>query len=430
MAPKSRHRSRGSDDPRAVGIEIVDAGGNAYAAAVDERHGIDPRSRKTMVVCLVLAVFYVVALLLPKNVLYPLLTGDAPYALATYVRMLTENVGSLLAVLTGNASDGSGGGSLFASQMIRYVVVALAGAGLALTGAIYQGAFRNALVSPSTLGVMTGGQFGVVAWAVAMALTGHEAVFLNLEAETASGAESLLDYAASSYGLALASFAGCFLVVGLVLLTLRAAGSERLSGIMLIITGQVVGSVVGVFGALVRYYYVTVEPFGGMAQFLQNVQVASFYRHFGVIDIACLGIPLALTFVVVMLLSRKMQALALDRAEQRSLGVETGRVTFAVVGLCTLLTAFVISFCGAVGFVGFLVPHLARRLVGPEFRYLLPASTAIGALFVLGAFVIVQVILGDSYSTMSGMFISIGGAVVFLATALRGKGVPNGTFLR
>ena len=74
------------------------------------------------------------------------------------------------------------------------------------------------------------------------------------------------------------------------------------------------------------------------------------------------------------------------------------------------------------------MPHLARRLVGPDFNYLLPAATALGGVFVLGAYVLLLMTLGSSYETMAGMFISIGGSAVFLVTALRGKGGSRGEF--
>jgi iron complex transport system permease protein len=123
-----------------------------------------------------------------------------------------------------------------------------------------------------------------------------------------------------------------------------------------------------------------------------------------------------------------MMLLAFEEGESRTMGIDARRMQIVVVGLCTLLTAIIVSFCGAVGFVGFLVPHLARRLVGPNFKYLLPASVVLGGVFVLGAYLLLMVTLGGSYQTMLGMFISIGGAAVFLVTALRGRGRIDGTF--
>jgi iron complex transport system permease protein len=197
---------------------------------------------------------------------------------------------------------------------------------------------------------------------------------------------------------------------------------------MMIVTGQVVGAVAGVFTTLVTYYYATTDPYGDAAQFLQEVAVATFIRDFTWIDLVAIGVPLLATFLVVMRLRQKMMLLALDKTEQRTMGVNTRRMNVAVVMLCTLLTAIIISFCGTVGFVGFLVPHLARRLVGPNFKYLLPASTVLGAVFVLGAYALLEATLGVDYAQMVGMFISIGGAAVFLVTALRGKGAGFGAF--
>ena len=78
------------------------------------------------------------------------------------------------------------------------------------------------------------------------------------------------------------------------------------------------------------------------------------------------------------------------------------------------------------GFVGFFVPHLARRFVGPNFKYLLPASMAMGGVFVLTAYMLVSATLGPDYERMVGMFISIGGSAVFLVQALRGVGGGGG----
>lgn len=108
------------------------------------------------------------------------------------------------------------------------------------------------------------------------------------------------------------------------------------------------------------------------------------------------------------------------------MGVDSKRTQIIVVAVCTLLTAIIICFCGRVGFVGFLVPHLARRAVGPNFKYLLPASMAFGAVFVLGSYLLVAVLLGPEYETMVGMFISIFGAAIFLIQVLRGIGRGGG----
>ncbi len=414
-----RAAARKEADPTAENIDLFE-GENPFADSVDEGHRIDPRAQKIFVIVIILIFVYLLGLLVPKNIFnWEFRLSYGPYSFSQFVSSLQGNFSNLVAVITGNGEGYVG----FISRMIRYVVIALAGAGLALSGAVYQGAFRNALVSPSTLGVMTGGSFGVMLWVVLFAGEGTVALFL-------SGSDEIpvIDYLSSSYGIAAMSFAGCLFVVAIVLLVMRLAGQQRASGIMMIITGQVISGVIGVASTLVTYYYTTTDPYGEIAQLLQELQVATFYRPFTVIDIFALGIPLGLTFFVVLRLRQRMMLLAFDESEQRSMGVDSRRMQTVVVGLCTLLTAIIISFCGTVGFVGFMVPHIARRLVGPNFRYLLPASLFIGAVFVLLAYILIEVTLGTNYTTMAGMYISIAGAIVFLVTALRGKGFVYGTF--
>ena len=411
-------------EPTSADIGFLDEGENLYADSVDAGHKVDRRAQKVFVLVVVLVALLVFAMLVPKGMFDVGMltsTNDAAHSdywtLSWFVEQFQQNAQALVLLFAGNADS--------ASTFIHYLVIAFAGAGLALSGAVYQGAFRNALVSPSTLGVMTGGSLGMTLWVFVITETGGT-LSLSVVDFTKSGM-SWTDYLSSSYGLAGMSFAGCFVVVVLVLLTMRAAGGKT-SGIMMIVTGQVVGAVAGVFTTLVTYYYATTDPYGDAAQFLQEVAVATFIRDFTWIDLVAIGVPLLATFLVVMRLRQKMMLLALDKTEQRTMGVNTRRMNVAVVMLCTLLTAIIISFCGTVGFVGFLVPHLARRLVGPNFKYLLPASTVLGAVFVLGAYALLEATLGVDYAQMVGMFISIGGAAVFLITALRGKGAGFGAF--
>lgn len=398
---------------------------NLYAASVDAGHKVDPRAQVIFVLCVVLVVLYVVGLVIPKDMLNSALHSsgyNAGYSFSWFVEDLQQNVASLMGVFTGN-DDGP---VAYSSTMLRYVVIALSGAGLALCGAVYQGSFKNALVSPSTLGVTSGATLGMMLWVVFFVSdSGDNAAWLT--SADASGVASGADLI-SSYGLAGLSFAGCLLVVGVVLLIMRLANNGKMSGIMMIICGQVVGGVIGAVCNSIRYYYVALDPYSVKSQLLTDLTIASFYRNFGALDVLAVFIPILIVFIVIMRLRTQLSLLAFDDAEARTLGVETRRLQFVTVGLCTLLTAIIVSFCGRVGFVGFLVPHMARRLVGPNFKYLLPATTVLGAVFVLAAYLLLACTLGPSYETMVGMFISIFGAAVFLWTALTGKGGSRGQF--
>ena len=410
--------------------EDAPAEGNDYAAKVKAGHTREARNQKIFIMGVVLVALYAFALVVPKNIISTAtMFADNGYTISWFILQLQDNLNGILTVVTGNLS-GTGG---YDSTMIRYVIIAFTGAGMALCGAVYQGSFNNSLVSPSTLGVMSGASAGMIFYVVFM-YDSASSEFLSSSKSSATAiingaaaSSDPLSYIINSYGLALCSFIGCMLVVSIVILVLK-LGRGGNSAIFMIITGQVMGGVIGAVTNSVRYYYLTVDTYGEKAQLLQDLMIASFFRNYTWIDLVAIGVPLVITFIVVMALRQKMMLLSADATEQRAMGIESKRVRYAVLALCMLLTALIVSFCGQVGFVGFLVPHLARRIVGPNFKYLLPASTVLGAIFVLGAYTILMVTLGPDYETMVGMFISIAGAAVFLVTALRGGGNVRGQF--
>ena len=397
---------------------------NEFAAAMDQGHRIDPRAQKIFIMFVILLALLVFGLLVPKNLFNEALQNGGSnngYSFAWFVEDLMYNVNGLVGVLTGHDDYIP----KFSNDIILYIVIALTGAGLAICGAAYQGSFKNALVSPSTLGVTNGATMGMMVWVVFfVADDGSNVGWLD----TYAGSDNLIDSILATYALSFIEFIGCLLVVGVVLLTVRLAGKGSTSAILMIIAGQCIGSVMGAVSNCVRYWYLAQDPYGVKADLLTSLQIASFYRTYSLLDVIAVGIPLIATFAVVMLLRRRMMLLTFSEDEARTMGVDSKKMQYLVVGLCTLLTAILISFCGRIGFVGFLVPHLARRLVGPNFSYLFPATAVMGAVFVVAAYVLVMMILGPEYETMVGMFISIFGSGVFLVTALRGKGGARGEF--
>lgn len=427
---------RSTDRQGGVGHATItiddEQGGNEIAGSQASGHARDPRNQKIFAIGVILVALYAFALVVPKDIGPTIMNrADAGYTLSWFILSLQDNLNGLLGVFTGSYTGPIG----YESTMIRYVMICFTGAGMALCGAVYQGSFRNALVSPSTLGVMSGSTLGAVVF-VLFFYDSSSTEFVNslgvgasssASASSAAAPTDVFGYVMSSYGLALCSFVGCMVVMCLVLLVLRLSNGGA-SAIFLIVTGQVLGGIVGAVCNSVRYYYLTVDQYGDKATLLTDLMIASFYRNYTWVDLLCVGIPLIAAFMLVMHLRSSMMTLSLDEGEQRTLGVESRRMMYAVLAICTLLTAMIVSFCGTIGFVGFMVPHMARRIVGPNFKYLIPCATVLGAVFVLAAYTLLMITLGSDYETMVGMFISIGGAAVFLVTALRGKGGVRGQF--
>lgn len=400
--------------------------GNVYAQGVDAGHRVAPEAQKLFVLGVVLVATFAFALVAPQDVFdFELYTSQGTgFTAAWLVRELQENASGVVALVTGQ----DGGPMGYKALVLRYVVIMLAGAGLALCGAVYQGSFRNALVTPTTLGVMVGSTLGLYVWVALFAIDGDTVNWVSSSlgyTQTIGNGGSIL---ASSFGLSLFSFLGCLLVVALVLACVRLAGARSSSGIMMVIAGQVVGGALMAVCRSIRYYWDTVDPEGTVVSLLTDLQISSFYRDYSLADVVIIAVPLLVTFAAIMAIGPKIMLLTFEEGERRAMGVNGEAMRMLVILLCTALTALIISFCGRIGFVGFIVPHLARRIVGPNFRWLLPASALLGAVFVLGAHVLLLMTLGSQFENLTGTFMSIFGAAVFVVTAIGGKGSARGSF--
>jgi len=233
----------------------------------------------------------------------------------------------------------------------RILAAVVVGAALAAAGTAYQGMFRNPLVSPDILGVSGGAALGAVL-----------AIFLSLDI--------LMTQALA--------FAGGLVAVGLV----YAVGS-RLRGhdplLALVLTGVIIGTLLGSAIALLKYLADPYNQLPAITYWLLG-SLASITPR----DLSAAA-PLALAGLVPMLLLRwRINLLALPDDEARALGVDTRRLRIVVVACATLMTAAAVAISGIIGWVGLLIPHAARLLVGPDFGRLLPLAMIMGAAFMLG----------------------------------------------
>lgn len=110
------------------------------------------------------------------------------------------------------------------------------------------------------------------------------------------------------------------------------------------------------------------------------------------------------------------------------MGIATQRTQWITVIACTALTGVIVAFCGQVGMIGFIVPHLMRRVVGPDLRYLVPASALAGAGFLVLAYFCTTLFETGSVTTV-GVYTSIIGGLVFLVVAIRQRGRGHGDWM-
>ncbi len=243
----------------------------------------------------------------------------------------------------------------------RVLAALVVGGSLAAAGTAYQGMFRNPLVSPDILGVSTGAALGA-----------SLAIFLSMNV--------LL--------IQVFAFAGGLLAVGLVyLISSRLRGHDPL--LALVLTGVVIGSLLGSLIALLKYLADPNNQLPAITFWLLGSLASATPRELAVVT------PLVLAALAPMVLLRwRMNLLALPDDEARALGVDTGRLRLVVIAAATLMTAAAVALGGIIGWIGLLVPHGARLLVGPDFRRLLPLAVLLGAGFMLAVDTLCRTITG------------------------------------
>jgi iron complex transport system permease protein len=232
----------------------------------------------------------------------------------------------------------------------RVMAALLVGSALAVAGTAFQGLFRNPLVSPDILGASSGAALGAVI-----------GIFFSL----------------GVLGIELLAFAGGLAAVAAVYV-IGSLLRSRDPILVLVLAGVVIGSLLGAGVGLVKYLADPYNQLPAMTFWLLGSLAAT-----SVSDLLPLLGPVALGTLVLVALRWRMNVMSLPDEEARALGVSTGPLRIAIVAAATLVTSASVATSGIIGWIGLVVPHLARALVGPDFPRLLPASALLGGGFLL-----------------------------------------------
>ena len=232
----------------------------------------------------------------------------------------------------------------------RVLAAVLVGAALAIAGAAFQGLFRNPLVSPDLLGASSGAALGAVL-----------GIYFSL------GVFAIEGFA----------FAGGLVAVGAVYL-IGSAMRARDPILLLVLTGVVIGALLGAGVGLFKYVADPYSQLPAMTFWLLGSLAATTSS-----DLVPLAGPVALGALVLFALRWRMNVMSLPDEEARALGLSTGPLRIAIIAAATLVTSASVAAAGIIGWVGLVVPHIARTLVGPDFARLLPAAALLGGGFLL-----------------------------------------------
>lgn len=271
-------------------------------------------------------------------------------------------------------------------RLPRIGTALLTGAALAVAGAAYQAMFRNPLVSPDLLGVSTGAGLGAVL-----------GIFLSLPVL----AIQLLGFATGLVTLAL-------------VWTVAASVGRQDPLLVLVLAGVVVGSLAGAAISLLKILADPYDQLPAITFWLLGSLAAVNGR-----DLASAAPLVAMGVVPLVLLRWRMNILTLGDEEARALGVEAARLRRWIVAAATLMTAAVVAVAGVIGWVGLVIPHLARLLVGPDFRILLPVAALMGAGYVVAVDTVARTIA--PVEVPLGILTALIGAPFFLWLLARGR---------
>ncbi|WP_292389850.1 FecCD family ABC transporter permease [Methanosarcina sp. UBA5] len=274
---------------------------------------------------------------------------------------------------------------LFNVRLPRILAALLVGASLSTAGVSFQGIFRNPLVSPYILGVGTGAGFGaclaILLW----------------------NSYLLIQCMAFAFGLL-----AMFIAISM------SKASKGTGTLVLVLSGMIVGSIFTALTSLVKYL---ADPYDELPAIVFWLMGSLATVRF--VDLLYILFPMFIGTLVLFLLRWRINILSLGDEEAKALGMNVEKMRLIIIVCATLITSAAVSISGVIGWVGLVVPHISRMIVGPNYSRLLPMSIVIGASFML--------IVDDLSRTIAateiplGILTSLIGAPLFAYLLKRGR---------
>jgi iron complex transport system permease protein len=272
----------------------------------------------------------------------------------------------------------------FIARLPRVLAAALVGSSMALAGVVFQALLRNPLASPDTLGVSAGASLGAM-----MAITfGSEFSLLGLSA------------------VPLASFSGSMGAL-VIVYGLSAARRRGTSTMVLLLGGVTVTALLSAVIAFVQFLADFTETFRNVRWLMGSLDVASYT------PIVAALVPMTVAWVGCATLPRVLDLISVGAESAAARGVDVERTERIALVSASLATGAAVSLAGPVSFVGIIVPHLVRLVVGADHRLVLPASALFGGAFLIGCDLVARTIIAPLELPV-GIVTAIIGGPVFL----------------
>ena len=261
-------------------------------------------------------------------------------------------------------------------RLPRVLMALGAGAGLSLCGATLQGVFRNPLVSPHIIGVSSGAAFG-----------GTLAILLGL----------------GQMGLLCSTFSFGLLALALVFLIAKLFGQQN--RLVLILAGVILSGLFSALVSLVQFLADTEEVLPNIVFWLLGSVATANWQ-----SLMTMFVPLSIASMMLLGMRWRINVLSMGEEDANTLDPRSNRTRWIVLILCAVIIASQVAVSGNIGWVGLVVPHIGRMLVGPDHRRLLPASMAIGAAL--------MVVVDDLARTLTDGEVPLGILTALIGTVL------------
>ena len=278
---------------------------------------------------------------------------------------------------------------LFSIRLPRIIMSILVGSALAMSGVSYQGLFKNPMVSPDILGVSSGASIGACI-AILFDMSGVKVQMLSF-----------------AFGLI-----AVFFVIGISYAVAKDQGGSLL---IMVLAGTVVSSLCNGVTSLIKYVADTDTKLPEITYWLMG----SFAKTGGWKNVKNMALCFVIGATILLMLRWNINVLSFGEEDAKTLGINTTRTKVLVILSSTLLTASSVAMSGSIGWVGLVIPHICRSLVGPNYMTLLPCSMLAGSSFMLIVDTVARTL--SSGEIPIGVITSIIGAPLFIYLLFKGK---------
>lgn len=303
--------------------------------------------------------------------------------IGAYVVPFADALDQLIEIIaSGGKPTEMSGKIIYNLRMPRSIAVILVGAGLAVAGAVMQALIHNPLVDPYITGVSSGASFGVVIMTLGGAIT--------------------LSNIATMWLIPVGAIIGAVGAFVLTMTVAEAAGGKAMSYVLggtIIAAGLSAGTTLIMSFNADKIQHITSWMFGSFSSITWD-------------NVTIMFIPVVAILVLVLFQARKLNVMLLGEAQAQYLGMNSRAYKRNMLILVAILTAFCVAYCGVIGFVGLIIPHLCRMVVGGDHRVLIPTSIVVGSLVLLAADILCKSASGGELPI--GAIISVIGVPFFI----------------